>query len=51
MTEHENSHKVNRKKLAHEKEDEDLLRIPISLAVIKLLQKLPENILESNLPG
>uniref|UniRef100_A0A6P7FQB3 Small subunit processome component 20 homolog n=1 Tax=Diabrotica virgifera virgifera TaxID=50390 RepID=A0A6P7FQB3_DIAVI len=51
MTHHESSHKVNRKKLGFEREEEDLLRVPISLALVKLLQKLPESILEQNLPG
>ncbi|XP_056635303.1 small subunit processome component 20 homolog isoform X1 [Diorhabda sublineata] len=51
MTHHESSHKINRKKLGHEREEEDLLRVPISLALVKLLQKLPENILKQNIPG
>ncbi|XP_054720944.1 small subunit processome component 20 homolog [Uloborus diversus] len=32
-------------------EDEEILRVPIALAMVKLLQKLPENSLEKNLPG
>ncbi|CAG9859449.1 unnamed protein product [Phyllotreta striolata] len=51
LTHYDTSHKVNRRKMHHENEDEDLLRIPISLALVKLLQKLPENILQSSLPG
>ncbi|XP_012255555.2 small subunit processome component 20 homolog [Athalia rosae] len=50
-TQHENSHKVNRKKTGFEREEEEILRVPIALAVVKLLQKLPEGILEQNLPG
>ncbi|KAJ8971909.1 hypothetical protein NQ314_000480 [Rhamnusium bicolor] len=51
MTQHESSHKINRRKTGFEREEEDLLRVPISLAVVKLLQRLPIQILESNLPG
>lgn len=50
-TQHENSHKVNRKKTGFEREEEEILRVPIALAVVKLLQKLPEGVLEQNLPG
>ncbi|CAL1294349.1 unnamed protein product [Larinioides sclopetarius] len=32
-------------------EDEDILRVPIALAMVKLLQKLPTESLEKNLPG
>ncbi|XP_023019456.2 LOW QUALITY PROTEIN: small subunit processome component 20 homolog [Leptinotarsa decemlineata] len=51
MTQHESSHKVNRKKTGSDREEEDLLRVPISLALVKLLQRLPKQILEDNLPG
>lgn len=51
MTHHEGSHKVNRKKTGAQREEEDLVRVPISLAVVKLLQKLPKQILDSHLPG
>lgn len=51
MTHHENSHKSNRKRTGEQRETEDLLRVPISLAFVKLLQKLPADILQSNLPG
>ena len=50
-THHENSHKVNRKRTGFEREEEELMRIPVALAVVKLLQKLPEGMLDSNLPG
>ncbi|KFM72554.1 Small subunit processome component 20-like protein, partial [Stegodyphus mimosarum] len=32
-------------------EDEEILRVPIALAMVKLLQKLPPGSLEKNLPG
>ncbi|XP_015126374.1 small subunit processome component 20 homolog [Diachasma alloeum] len=50
-TQHEMSHKVNRKRTGAEKEEEELMRVPIALALVKLLQKLPERILDKNLPG
>lgn len=51
LTQHESSHKVNRKRTGIEREEEDLQRVPISLAVVKLLQRLPKTILDANLPG
>uniref|UniRef100_A0A0C9R5L4 UTP20 protein n=1 Tax=Fopius arisanus TaxID=64838 RepID=A0A0C9R5L4_9HYME len=50
-THHEMSHKVNRKRTGAEKEEEELMRVPIALALVKLLQKLPDKILDKNLPG
>ncbi|KAG7189774.1 hypothetical protein KM043_017437 [Ampulex compressa] len=50
-TRHDNSHKINRKRFGTENEEEELMRVPIALALVKLLQKLPEKILDSNLPG
>ncbi|XP_076242844.1 small subunit processome component 20 homolog [Calliopsis andreniformis] len=50
-TSRENSHKVNKKRVAMENEEEELMRVPIALALVKLLQKLPEHILNINLPG
>ncbi|XP_076286265.1 small subunit processome component 20 homolog [Lasioglossum baleicum] len=50
-TSRESSHKVNKKKVAADNEEEELMRVPIALAFVKLLQKLPEFILNSNLPG
>ncbi|XP_067207673.1 small subunit processome component 20 homolog isoform X2 [Linepithema humile] len=47
----DNSHKINRKRIASETEEDDLLRVPIALAFVKLLQKMPEDLLEINLPG
>jgi len=50
-TRQESSHKINKKKVASETEEDDLLRVPIALAFVKLLQKMPENLLDTNLPG
>ncbi|XP_034941688.1 small subunit processome component 20 homolog [Chelonus insularis] len=50
-TQHEMSHKLNRKQHGIDKEEEELMRVPIALALVKLLQKLPENLIERNLPG
>ncbi|XP_043287121.1 small subunit processome component 20 homolog [Venturia canescens] len=50
-TQHENSHKVNRRQTGAEREEEELTRVPIALAMVKLLQKLPDGILDRNLPG
>ncbi|KAL0099682.1 hypothetical protein PUN28_019823 [Cardiocondyla obscurior] len=50
-TRQDSSHKVNKKKTAFETEEDDLLRVPIALALVKLLQKMPENLLDANLPG
>nr|XP_034172664.1 small subunit processome component 20 homolog [Osmia lignaria] len=50
-TSRESSHKFNKKKVAARNEEEELMRVPIALAMVKLLQKLPENILDINLPG
>lgn len=41
-------HKLAQAKYA---EDEEILRVPIAMAMIKLLQKLPKGALESKLPG
>lgn len=51
LTQYDSSHKVNRKRTGFEREEEDLARVPISLAVVKLLQRLPKEILDFNLPG
>lgn len=51
LTQHDTSHKINRKRTAAEREEEDLLKVPISLALVKLLQKLPSAVMETNLPG
>ncbi|XP_066592766.1 small subunit processome component 20 homolog [Prorops nasuta] len=50
-TRYDHSHKINKKKIASETEEEDLMRVPIALALVKLLQKLPKYLLDANLPG
>ncbi|XP_031840626.2 small subunit processome component 20 homolog [Nomia melanderi] len=50
-TSFESSHKINKKKVAADNEEEELMRVPIALAFVKLLQKLPEHVLNTNLPG
>lgn len=44
-------HKVNRRRTGVEREDEEILRVPIALAITKLLQKLPKEYLDANLSG
>jgi U3 small nucleolar RNA-associated protein 20 len=51
LTQEEMSHKVNRKQTASDKEEEGILRVPIALAAVKLLQQLPSHMLDQNLPG
>lgn len=51
LTAHDSSHKLNRKKTGAEREEEDLMRVPIALAMVKLLQKLPDQMMKNNLPG
>uniref|UniRef100_A0A1A9W7R9 Small subunit processome component 20 homolog n=1 Tax=Glossina brevipalpis TaxID=37001 RepID=A0A1A9W7R9_9MUSC len=48
---YDQKHKFNRKRLSMEREEEEILRVPISLAMVKLLQKLPQKLLEASLPG
>jgi len=50
-TRQDNNHKVNKKRIASEIEEDDLLRVPVALALVKLLQKMPEDLLDTNLPG
>ena len=44
-------HKVNRKRLSTEREEEEILRVPIGLALVKLMQKLPKELMDTSLPG
>lgn len=44
-------HKVNRKMTGPDRDEEDILRIPIALAAVKLLQRLPEQVLQQNICG
>lgn len=41
----ESFHKLNKKKRRSEREEEEILRVPIALAMVKLLQKLPKGML------
>ncbi|XP_034650089.1 LOW QUALITY PROTEIN: small subunit processome component 20 homolog [Drosophila subobscura] len=50
-TNYDAKHKVNRRRLSHEREEEEIQRVPIALAMVKLLQKLPIELLENSLPG
>ncbi|KAJ8667479.1 hypothetical protein QAD02_009142 [Eretmocerus hayati] len=50
-TRHEGSHKANKKMIKSDQEEEELMRVPIALAMVKLLQKLPQGLLDSNLRG
>ncbi|KAL4717980.1 hypothetical protein ACJJTC_013019 [Scirpophaga incertulas] len=51
LTEHDESHKVNRRHMSLERQEEDMLRVPIALALVKLLQRLPGDVLRYQLPG
>lgn len=50
-SESDRSHKINRKQAEYDKEEMEMLKIPVALAVVKLLKKLPANMLEENLQG
>ncbi|XP_072743036.1 small subunit processome component 20 homolog [Anoplolepis gracilipes] len=50
-TQQDSCHKINKKKIASETEEDNLLRVPIIVALVKLLQKMPGNLLDANLPG
>lgn len=49
LSTYESFHKINKKKRRSEREEEEILRVPIALAVIKLLQKLPPGMLGMSL--
>ncbi|XP_028163642.1 small subunit processome component 20 homolog [Ostrinia furnacalis] len=51
MTDHEESHKVNRRRTGIERQEEEMMRVPIALALVKLLQRLPGEPLRHQLPG
>jgi U3 small nucleolar RNA-associated protein 20 len=51
LTQAELSHKLNKKQTASDKEEEGILRVPIAIAAVKLLQRLPSHMLDQNLPG
>lgn len=48
-SESDRSHKMNKKHVEYDKEEKEMLKIPVALAVVKLLKKLPENMLEGNI--
>uniref|UniRef100_W8AID2 Small subunit processome component 20 n=1 Tax=Ceratitis capitata TaxID=7213 RepID=W8AID2_CERCA len=48
---YDNKHKVNRKRFSAEREEEEILRVPIALALVKLMQKLPKELMDTSLPG
>lgn len=50
-TNYDSKHKVNRRRLSYEREEEEIQRVPIALAMVKLLQKLPQELLDNTLPG
>ncbi|TDG50580.1 hypothetical protein AWZ03_002884 [Drosophila navojoa] len=50
-TNYDAKHKVNRRRLSYEREEEEIQRVPIALAMVKLLQKLPQELLDNSLPG
>lgn len=50
-SESDRSHKMNKKQVEYDKEEMEMLKIPVALAVVKLLKKLPENMLEENIQG
>ncbi|XP_036332931.1 small subunit processome component 20 homolog isoform X1 [Rhagoletis pomonella] len=48
---YDNKHKLNRKRFSAEREEEEILRVPIALALVKLMQKLPKELMNTSLPG
>lgn len=48
-SESDRSHKMNKKHVEYDKEEMEMLKIPVALAVVKLLKKLPKNMLEENI--
>lgn len=49
--EHESAHKTMRKGASSRREAEEKLKLPMALAVVKLLQKLPQPMLKNNILG
>ena len=47
----ESTHKVNKRSLGPDKDEQDVLKIPIAITLVKLLQKLPGDLLNTQLPG
>ena len=50
-TQADSTHRLNRKLMGPDRDEEDILRVPLAVAIVKLLQKLPKGILNKNLPG
>ncbi|XP_063244418.1 small subunit processome component 20 homolog [Bacillus rossius redtenbacheri] len=50
-TQADTAHKVNRRLAGPDRDEEDILRVPVSLAVVKLLQRLPGHMMDNCLPG
>jgi len=48
-SESDHRHKMNKKQVEYDKEEMEMLKIPVALAVVKLLKKLPEHMLEENI--
>lgn len=48
-SESDRNHKMNKKQAEYDKEEMEMLKIPVALAVVKLLKKLPEDMLKENL--
>ncbi|XP_055916600.1 small subunit processome component 20 homolog [Eupeodes corollae] len=48
---YDGKHKINRKRFSFEREEEEIQRVPIGLALVKLMQKLPKEVLDTSLPG
>ncbi|XP_058820535.1 small subunit processome component 20 homolog [Topomyia yanbarensis] len=46
----QDTHKLNERKERYAREKKDMLKIPLAIAIVKLLQKLPKQFIELNLP-
>ncbi|CAD7076634.1 unnamed protein product [Hermetia illucens] len=51
ISSYESKHKVNRRRVNFEREEEESLRVPIALAIVKLLKKLPQEMLDASING
>ncbi|XP_067627368.1 small subunit processome component 20 homolog [Eurosta solidaginis] len=48
---YDSKHKFNRRRFSVEREEEEIMRVPIALALVKLIQKLPMDLMNSSIPG
>ncbi|XP_058455453.1 small subunit processome component 20 homolog isoform X2 [Malaya genurostris] len=48
--ESQGTHKLNERKERYAREKKEMLKIPVAIAIVKLLHKLPEQFIENNLP-